>query len=332
MIVQVDGQFSIVSGELVIPAQATPQWGDQGYRTNANYARAAGLALITEITMTANSNGLFAAAFGSDTAFGAGASINPTNFDAGSLSLNSTSTNFWYGTNQINLAVTLAVDTAYQYAIVLRATGCYLFIKISGTWRLVYVDSSQTATNLYGKISNYDNASKVNKFWLRQLENALGTDSIATLNQTNPPNGTIYTSNIVADAFHEMVTTCPNPLSGEAALNFKVINDSNKWKLYLNATGQFRLDTVSAGVPTNRLSVNSVGAAGGVRTLQIRSSANLHDCYSVASGIPTKRGGTINNTHQQTTAGVSATFTDYTVSRLSQWPQNSSNFDELDRS
>src|SRR3990172_1150048 len=50
-LVQTDGQFSVVNGQLVIPEQATPTYGDLGFYGGA-FVRQLGRTLVCEITPT----------------------------------------------------------------------------------------------------------------------------------------------------------------------------------------------------------------------------------------------------------------------------------------
>lgn len=82
-----------------------------------------------------------------------------------------------------------------------------------------------------------------------------------------------------------------------------------------NSNWDFRLDSYSSGVPTNRISVIGIGAVAGMK---VQAFGNNFDCWTLdLSDVYTKRGGTITNATWNTSVGVQCLYsTDFDQSNM----------------
>lgn len=330
-LVQADGEFSISDGKLAFPAQTTPAWGDQGFY-GGGFSRIAGRALMASYTATVSIKTSYVLAWSSSQTI---AGIGAVNLDTAFLFINVA--NRIYSTEQGSIfdlnGPVWAIDTAYDLALVLRSSGAFFFIK-GGTfvnWTLLWINTAAAAATVYPAFKNFDHSGSFDYLRVRDLPAPFSSDyGIASVNQATPTSGTSYTA--TADAIHDLTLTAPNPLADEAGLRYRYTDDDNCWKAYYNSAGAARLDSVSAGSATNRISVAAVIAAGATQTIRAIAEGSLHDLYTLASTTWTKRGSQVNVSHLNTNTAIRPYVTgSWTLGALRSYPRTSAAYAELDR-
>jgi len=121
------------------------------------------------------------------------------------------------------------------------------------------------------------------------------------------------------DGLFEFHFTLPgSPLSGHCArLWYRAAGDQNYWEArversYAGTAWDFRLDSVSGAVATNRIAAAGVGSPNAIRVIV---SGNEHKAYTSADGGATwtQRGSAVNNTTHNTQAGIRAVYSDDTT-------------------
>jgi len=158
---QVDGQFSSAAGRWVIPAQTTPVWGDLGAWDSIGRARVAGLAVFVQM----NFGTLAACLIGFDKDQAGIANEILFNMPGGAV------LNIYDGTG-IRIAGNMATGTDYEFAVILRATGAYLYARggIYGTiWRLLWVDNASNTATAYANLNNHSAVATSETFRVAQL-------------------------------------------------------------------------------------------------------------------------------------------------------------------
>lgn len=320
-LIQTDGQQSILNGKLVMPAQSSPVWGDQGWRSTNALTRATGLLILVERTPTGTVGDAHHVGLLSSTTF-------PTSYNASQIEATlyfSAVSNRLYMINNPAGDIFLdgnsvwSTDNSYQVAIVCRGTGYFFFIK-GGTysdWTLIWLQPFDATANPYVFSSSLAQAATFDYVRVRQLSNSWTTDNgIALTAQSTPSSGVSYTG--AADAVIHQTVTAPNPLTGEGAILYRYQDASNYWKAYYNSSNQVRLDSVSGGTATNRISVNGAIGAGQTRTLAISVRGTKHNLYTIDSVTPSwqQRGSEVNLSHLDTQTTVRPQATDFTLGTL----------------
>ena len=96
-----------------------------------------------------------------------------------------------------------------------------------------------------------------------------------------------------------------SPVAGEiVAIRYRVVDATNYWMAYIqrnaaNTAWDFRLDSISSGVATNRINVTGVGSP---TLLKVVTGGNTHECYTGTGTLDapayTQRGSAItSSTH-----------------------------------
>ncbi len=333
---QADGQFSISGGKLSFPAQSTPTWGDLGFFENVGRGRVTGRVLIglfnfstlqvcvflawlrsatADVTAFANiANGFYLAT-------GGGALQPPSAAAAGP-----------------NLDAVLVVSTDYKAAIVLRSVGCFRFLKggAFANWTLLWVDALDNTATVYPGFSNSVAVGTLDYFRVRDLPAPFTTDyGIATLHDAAPVSDTPAAgeANGITDLYFNLPGS-PSANLVAAELRYRRQDATNYWSAYIkrnagNTAWDFLLDSVSAGTPTNRITVTGVGTPDAIRVIH---DGNLHDCYTKATTTWSKRGSQVNNAALAAQTGVNPIAgAGTTLTQLDVWPRASSVYAELDR-
>lgn len=218
--------------------------------------------------------------------------------------------------------------------VVLTAAGALWFQKISGTIKLIFQTTTLPTAITTPKIflsRHTANLGRGGFIRVRQLPAPFDTDyGIAALDVNPGVSGTLYTA--VANAIHDLAVTAPNPLANTCELRYRVLDDNNYWTAYFDATGAFKLDSVSGGVATNRISVAAVATAGNTYTIRVLCDGTKHNCYTLSGTTWTKRGSEVNVSHQDSQTTVKPVAgTGWTLGRLTSWPRTSAAYAELDK-
>lgn len=221
----------------------------------------------------------------------------------------------------LTLTDTYAYNTYYDYAIVLRATGAYTFIDGNLAW----ADPVGNVNTLWPAVYAFVNASypfQMDYFRVADLTGAFATDTIWTLNQASPGNGTNYTGD--ADGIYHLTITAPGTLANQTELRCRVLDGSNYTTVYFDAAGALKLDTVVAGTPTNRINVAGAITTGATRTLAVITNGSKLNVYMLNGSSWAKQGSEVNVSNNDTQPTLQAQIgAGWSVSNLRSWARSS---------
>ena len=222
----------------------------------------------------------------------------------------------------------LSSNTSYQVAVVLRSAGAFYFSKLSGTWELMWVDAAGTTATVYPMFGNFDSAGSLDYFRLGDLPAPFTTDNgIATVNASSPSGS--YTG--TADQIIEMTLTSPGTITTEAGFRFRVLDANNYWRAYFNTSGAFRVDSVEAGVATNRINVAAVISTSQTRTIRVISDGTAQDAFTLSGATWSQRGSRLTNDIHTTQTGIATDIgAGWTAANLRSYPRTSSTYNLLD--
>jgi len=194
--VQTDGNFSITaSGHLNIPGQATPVYGDQDIYDTVSRYRQVGLCLLGKFNLAdVASEGVW----GWHTAIAG-------NFPENAFYLFSIGGQLrpLVATNNAYIGAGYVINTQYEIAIILRATGAWYCIRggLYTDWTLIWVDNTQNTANLYSRFRNYNHTGYIDDWrvlmqpgkWAQEY----GIATSANLTPTSPAAGVMAANALV---------------------------------------------------------------------------------------------------------------------------------------
>lgn len=227
----------------------------------------------------------------------------------------------------------IAAGTYDIYDFVLRSTGHYVFLNGALIWvhplgsdAVMYAGWASVSAGARGWLVDYARG--------RDIGGVFASDyGIAALHQSSPSGD--YAAGVADGIFHLLgisLPGSPSALQRAAELIYNKTDANNYNVAYIRRNAgdtawDFRMDTVSGGVATNRISATSVGTPDGIFVVH---NGNLHDCYTIASTVITKRGTQINNSNAAASTGVNATFNGGTATFLDVYPLTDSDYTLLD--
>jgi hypothetical protein len=237
-VVDTENKLSISGGALVLDKRASATWGDPGLWLDEAVTRANGIAVVWSMTAASYAN--FRAGFDNDKT--GAADRQSFLLSGGALYAEENGAFAQVGS--------LTGNVPYQFAVVLRGSGCYHLIKGGAydKWTLLWVESSNNTAALYAGISNNLLTGSVDYFHVRNLGGAWATDDygIATSRTANANAGATATS--LPDALIEATWTA---VTGETfELMFRRMDDNNCWILRCAQTGTIKLFKKEGGVET----------------------------------------------------------------------------------
>lgn len=246
---------------------------------------------------------------------------------------NSVTLNFWGTSAEFGLINIVTASTDYSVVLVLRSTGCFLFVK-GGTqftaWSLIWIFGTGAEATLYPSVQ-YQTAGLVTHDYVRGVTLGAPFDSdngIATLNVASPA---VQDYTATADLIAEITLTAPGTITTEAGLIYRKQDASNYWRAYFNTSGAFRVDSVTAGAATNRVNVAGVITTSATRTIRIVAGGNLHDYYTQSGTTWTKRGTQVSNSSFATQTTIQPDIgSGWTAANQRSYPRVSSAYDVLD--
>jgi hypothetical protein len=186
--------------------------------------------------------------------------------------------------------------------------------------KLYWVDEATDTSSWYGfdsipTTAAGGNASDIQMIEMTSFWNDLYT--VASVNVASPVAATNYTA--TANQVVRLTVTAPGVLANRAGVIFRG-DATNGWIAYCDSAGAFKVDSVAAGVPTNRINVAGVIAGGATATISLVMDGNLINAHTIASGAPTNRGTQINNSHQASSANLMVEVgVGWAVSNLRSW-------------
>lgn len=208
------------------------------------------------------------------------------------------SSNYYMDRDALALVVgAITMGTTYSVCICLQATGAFYFAKGGSqytSWTLLFFDPADSTSALYPTITHHNTTGTktFDNVRVRQLPSPFtSTNSLATLTQASPASATSYTGD--ADGIQLVTFVPPVTLVDSNELRFRYQDASNYWTAYFDSAGAFKVDSVVAGTPTNRINVAGVSTGNNARTIAISSYGTSHDFFTLAGSTWTKRGSTI---------------------------------------
>lgn len=307
-ITDTENKLSISGGALTCAGgKASPAFGDPGIWGGV-LARVAGRTLITKLTHSA-ANTFMQIGWDSD-ASGASADNDYYLTNTGVIAV--------YRANATTLSVGTYTAAEFTYAIVLRTTGTFFFVKGGSytSWTLLWVRSSENTASLYPAINNHSAAWSSAYLRVLDLPAPFSTDyGLATqrLAGARSAGDTFtHTANCVIEW---TVTTVPS--AAGTVFRFRVQDSTNFWFAYIDSTGALSLYERVAGVDTLRASAAGVVSNGhrivvvaDGTTIRGYSNNVLRWTYSSASNFATETDGLL-----------SALGTGGAVSEIISWPR-----------
>lgn len=220
-----------------------------------------------------------------------------------------------------DLPLTYADDTYYTYGVTLRSSGFYLFVDGNLEW----VETASNATPLYAGIASRAASGRypfaAQHFHVVDFTGAFATDTLATLDVSSPVSAQDYTG--VANGIFHLDVTAPGVLANQTELRFRVQDANNYWTAYFDSSGNFKIDSVASGTPTNRLTVSSAIVGAGVRRILIHTNGTKIDSYTL-NGTNYTKNTQVDVSYLTSATGVKVQIgSGWTVSGLKAWERTS---------
>lgn len=315
--VQTDGQYSIASNALTFPIQGTPVRGDQGWYSGA-IARSPGVAMYSLMNLTTATS-----AQGMLLGFADATDLLIASMQA---TLDLTSALVWRfatdGNEHTWNSFLFTLNTNYEYVIVLRNLGAHFFHKSGADWVLDFPAIDGNSSTLYATHSNYEAAGTLDDVRAADLvANGHTVMDSGDLDQTDssaaPAAGTTFT-HTANGVLKFTITTLPS--ADNVDVFFRVQDATNYWRVRINAAGDFNLDEVVAGSPTNRGTAAAALAGGEIITIVFdgETITGWYDetqawTYASAANFKTDTSGEVDALG---TGGVVSTLTTRTLDTL----------------
>lgn len=332
--IQVDGQLSISSGQLQIPQQATPNYGDLGYYYGP-VTRVCGRTVIYEITRTGGvSNKEILIGWGS------AANALATTLRHG-IYLSGVNLFNWNngGAFSTLLNTSLADSTSYQISIMLRTSGFAAWIKggVFAAQRLLCVIDNVNTASMYATLDAYNATATEDYLRFRTLPAPFDSDyGFATFTDTSLASGDAFVGS--ADALKRFEFTLSGAPSagdevamyyrGDAVNGLKITAKRNAG----NTAWDLQFRKVTASVESTPAGWTDVTGIGTPDLVEVYCDGSTHFFNTRASAVFTKRGNTVTLNYQNTNTAmgiVAAAGT--TLTRVTDFALTSSVYNELDR-
>ena len=229
----------------------------------------------------------------------------------------------------------LSNDTTYEVWIRLNNPGFDLFIKggVYTSIERVYSSRTGTVTPLYPAISQQNNnPMTIDDLLVADMPAPFDAEfGLCAINQNPPTNDDDITA--AADGQIDFTYTAANPLgTSEGHVYFRQQDSTNKWDMYIDSAGAFKVDVIVAGTPTNKVSVASVCAAGATVTMRAYLRANTLFFFTVTSAGAVTARGTVpitDTTFQTMTTIHTNVINSGAAGRLLFWKNTDSAYDAL---
>ncbi len=230
-IVQVDGNIGISGGAMDIPAQATPVWGDLGFFSVDSFTRENGLVALFNLnfgTLDDASLGFLDAQDALNTSYdNIGVAINGTALEA----------RFTSDANSPDI-FTLSSSTDYVIALVLRASGRFIYLLDGLDWLLLWVDETDSTATLFLGYANLSSIVALDTMRVRQLSANLFVPSIEIVGSLNEGDGSVSGGDLpFPDGDVVFKFTLGDIGTGQTRLQFRIEDSNNFWHIQFNSVG-----------------------------------------------------------------------------------------------
>lgn len=278
--VQNDGECSIASGVLNIPAQTTVAEGDLGFCSPDPITRAAGVALIASLTKT-NTSTVRPLIGWSKTSTLPTSSANweiAASFTTGIFNIFATSPGSTLSVGAY------AATTLYRFFAILRATGALLVLDDGTTATLVWPDAVSNSATVYAHMSNSSGVATIDNVQVIELgapwdsEYGVATDRKAV----SLANDTLT---MAADAVVEHTFTAQTGVTKE--LYIRETDTNNRWIIRCSQAGStVKLIELNGGVETERGSGSQTWTDGTeYRVAAIATGAHIRVSVDIVSKV-----------------------------------------------
>lgn len=269
-LVQNDGQMSVANGIMTVPAQATPAFGDLGYYSGANLARAQGRMIAFQTTTT----GTVGAASQGEIGYGPAnvtlalnTHVGISNFGAGAQRLYDGAV-FW------QIPADVFVNGEQTLAFILGTQGSLYFNR----YNLYLVMPYSTYTNGRVRYAAMGYATTHEYIASALLPAPFDTaGGIVSYSNASPTVDTLYDA-LVYDGYHKFTVT----LQAGETMNyvFRYYDANNFWTLrWVQSTGAFELIETYGGAETSQASGTLACIAGTAYDLFIRSFSGNYSAW-----------------------------------------------------
>jgi hypothetical protein len=252
----VESKISITGNALLLDVQATPVSNEEDVVAGSAIARACGLAVYGQLTLSAGGG-----------YFGFVNSATPTydtNLVDGIRIVSATGIRAHQAANPVTTMgdLVVAASNTYELLIVARTNGTNFFVRGGSysSWKLWTMATVSTGTNLRAAFSSLSTGAFVlDKLMTMQLAAPYTTQTgLATEGHA----GSVSTGQALTHEGDFIANwTMTLPASGSTTIDFRRQDANNYWRLDIASTGAATLYEVVAGTPTSR------GTATGINTL-----------------------------------------------------------------
>jgi hypothetical protein len=296
---QNDGQFSIASGELVVPAQGTPAAGDLIAYDNTDHGRAAGIGMYSQHHFEDLAGYItYGILDGIPTSLTGQFNANFYNANGGER---------WYFKTTTNKIVmpTMSTSVDYEWALLLRNKGAFVLARggvFGSDWTLQWIDNLSDELGVYSGLHGWTTLVNIDMWRVADLvANGYGVFGTRDLDLCTPGTGT-GTSKIAAPNAGDTGVMTPDALvtfdvsapSGDTTVFVRYVDATNYDQINIDASGNLTYDEIVSGVLNNLITANGVISGG--ETI----SATLN-------------GGTVSLHYDDTLAGTTSSATNNTT-------------------
>lgn len=235
---------------------------------------------------------------------------------------------------QVSLPASFVEDTYDILDFLLMSSGMMVFVNkllvwvwYDGTGATLYPAKGVIGAALRGFKSTLDD--------VRDVGGSFAIDLAAAVNvQLAPISGQDYSgdADLLADLTGIVLPGAPS--AGQVAVELrynKLDSDNYNWQQlkWNNGSGAWDLlsGITAAGSPTTLATVAGVGTPDSLRVIH---TGSLHDAYTAASDVWTKRGSQITNANQSASTGVQIVLNGATAALLVVWGRSRPVYDLLD--
>lgn len=223
-----------------------------------------------------------------------------------------------YANIQMTANGTYANNTTYEFAIVLLAAGAAYFSKIGGDWKLLFVETANTA-NLYPCLQYYNDGAG-DDGWLTRFDVAQGFTVAPLCTLTDGTANTAAADVIIVGTFTFVA-------AATWSIEWRRDGDGqNCWRLKF-AAGTLSLHTVTGGVESAALASSSLSLTAGV-SYHWQVIHRGTDWVKILLSGALSLSYTSSNTHQSAATGVK--FTSGTITTVSLACYKGSGWTEMD--
>lgn len=301
--VENDGTITVSSGLATFTVQATPVWGDLGFHHNAGISRVPGVALLAKVTLTNTSNEV---GWGWNNSAAVQSFVNyeyAVRFIVTSEFLS------WYrGGANIGLAAAgFSVGTELRVAQVLRSVGVANYYKTdtSTKWILGWIYRTASTATLYPAFSNNTVTGNFDTVNVIKYAPSLFVPPVDISGSLAADRGSVSPGTDPAmpnqDTFIQVIATTV-PSAGSITVDIRIQDSSNYWQIEINSSGDYRLNEVVAGTPTNRINAAAAVTDGELltilvfdSTIELYSDTTKDGSYASASNFATETDWTVSS-------------------------------------